>query len=76
MTEWSPPSIPRPVLAALVLAYLALLGYGLIVVQQVLLFGVLPAIALVTAYVLWRFLVVFEAIADALQRIAAERERE
>lgn len=76
MTEWSPPSIPVPVLAVLLLGYLALLAYGVVVVQQVLLFGVIPGVLLATLYVVWRFLAAIEAIADALQRIAAEHERE
>jgi hypothetical protein len=76
MSGWSPPSIPREWLAVVAVAYLLLLGYSLIVVQEVLVLGLFPGMALVSLYLLWRFLVAIEAIADALQRIARQREDE
>ena len=45
-------------------------------IEGALLLGLLPVFALVSVYLLWRFLRAVEAIADALQRIARERERE
>lgn len=75
MSHWSPPSVPRPWLAAAGVLYALVLAYSLLVAQQLLLgllFGVVP----VSVYLLWRFLVTVEAIADALQRIARQLERE
>ena len=76
MSDWSPPSIPREWLAGIAVLYAVLLAYSLVVVQEVLLFGLFPGMALASLYLLWRFLVAVEAIADALQRIAHEREKE
>jgi len=76
MPGWSPPSVPREWLVGIGVAYAALFGYGLLVAQQILLFGLFPAVFLVSVYFLWRFLAAVEAIADALQRLARQRERE
>lgn len=76
MSGWSPPEISREWLVGVGVVYIALLGYSLVVVQQVLLLGLFPGLLLVSLYLLWRFLVAVEAIADALQRIAHQREQE
>ena len=76
MSDWSPPSIPREWLAVVTVLYLLVLGYSLVVAQEVLVLGLFPGMALVSLYLLWRFLVAIEAIADALQRIARQREEE
>ena len=75
MSQWSPPRLPRPLLVAGIVAWALWLLYTLIIVQQVLL-GLLPGFLFVGVYVAWRFLAALEAIADAQQRLAAERERE
>lgn len=63
--------------AAIVVTVLSVfvVGYALFVVQQILL-GLIAVGTLVTLYVLLRALVAFETIADALQRVAREMERE
>lgn len=75
MSHWSPPSLPRPWLAATGVLYALVLAYSLLVIQQ-LLVGVLFGLVPVSLYLLWRFLAAVEAIADALQRIAAAFEHE
>jgi hypothetical protein len=75
MASWSPPSIPQQWLVAAAVLYVLLFGYSVLVVGQVLL-GILPGIVLAVLYVSWRFLAAVEAIADAQQRIARQRERE
>lgn len=74
MSNWSPPSIPRNWLAALVILYVLFLGYSTLVMGQILL-GVFPALGLVFLYLLWRFISAVEAIADAQQRLAYRREQ-
>lgn len=73
MSAWSPPAIPTKWLVLGIVAYLILLAYAAIVVQEILL-ALLPGIAFVVLYVLVRFLAAVEAIADALQRIARASE--
>lgn len=75
MEGWSQPRIPVPALAVGTVLWLAWIAYCLIIIQQVLL-GVLPVILFAVVYVGWRFLVALEAVADAQQRLASERERE
>ena len=75
MSGWSPPSVPRPWLIGIALLYVPVLGYT-ILVQGSILLGLLPGLVLLAAYVLWRFLVALEAIADGVHRIADQRERE
>jgi len=74
MSEWSPPPVPRPWVVGVGLVYALSVVYSLFVIQQVFLGVVLPAVAIVSSYILWRFLAAVEAIADALQRIARQRE--
>ncbi|MFC7134872.1 MULTISPECIES: hypothetical protein [Salinibaculum] len=76
MSGWSPPSIPRQWLVIIGVLYVPLLAYSLVVVQEVVVVGLFPAFILVSLYLLWRFLSAVEAIADALQRIARQREQE
>ncbi|WP_232702862.1 hypothetical protein [Halobacterium wangiae] len=74
MSDWSPASIPSHWLGLIVLLYVLLLGYSVLVIHQPLLviwFGML----FVSLYLLWRFLVAVEGIADALQRIAESEEQ-
>jgi hypothetical protein len=54
---------------------MAWLLYSLIIIQQILL-GLLPGFVFLGGYVAWRFLSAFEAIADGLQRIADQQERD
>jgi hypothetical protein len=74
MSEWSPPSVPRQWVVGIGLVYAVVAVYSLLVIQQILLGVVIPAVLIVSSYLLWRFLVAVEAIADALQRIARQRE--
>jgi hypothetical protein len=74
MADWSPPSIPRNWLAAIVVFYALFLGYSILIAGQLLL-GVIPAFVLGLLYFSWRLLVAVEAIANALQRIASQREQ-
>jgi len=74
MSEWSPPSVPRQWGVGIRLVYALVAVYSLMVIQQFLLGVVIPAVLIVSSYLLWRFLVAVEAIADALQRIARQRE--
>jgi membrane protein implicated in regulation of membrane protease activity len=76
MSNWSPPSVPRNWLVVIGAGYALLVAYSLLVVQQVLLGVVVPAVLFVSVYLTWRFLAAVEAIADALQRIAEQRERD
>lgn len=73
MEGWSPPSIPRNWLIAIVIFYIAFLAYSILIAGQLLL-GVFPAFIIAFFYILWRALVAVEAIADAQQRIAYREE--
>jgi len=73
MSGWSPPRVPREWLVGIAVGYLLLVAYMLVIVGQVLL-AVLPGVVLVSTYLVWRFIRAVEAIADALQRIADDRE--
>ena len=74
MTGWSPPSPPRALLAGAAVVWLVLLAYA-ILIQGSILIGLLPGVLVVATYVIWRFLVALEAIADGVHRIADQRER-
>lgn len=76
MSEWSPPSLPRELVVIIGILYLLLVGYSLFILGQILSFGIIPGILVVSIYLLWRFIVAVEAIADALQRIAYQREQD
>jgi hypothetical protein len=65
--------VPREWLVGIAVGYLLLVAYMLVIVGQVLL-AVLPGVVLVSTYLVWRFIRAVEAIADALQRIADDRE--
>jgi len=73
MTGWSPPTISRQWLIGIGTVYALLLAYVVLVLGE-LLVGLVPAFAFLSLYFAWRFLLAVEAIADALQRIARERE--
>jgi len=75
MTGWSPPSPPAALVAGVAVLALAWLVYA-VLVQGSFLLGLLPVLVLAALYVLWRFLVALEAVADGLHRIADEDERE
>jgi len=74
MSEWSPPEVPREVLVVVGVAYAAFVVYALVVAQTLLL-AAFVGVTFVALYLGWRLLAAIEAIANALQRIAAERER-
>lgn len=73
MADWSPPSLPRNWLIAIAVFYALLLAYSILIAGQLLL-GVLPGFVIVFLYFLWRGLVAVEAIADAQQRMASQKE--
>ncbi|MCU4800696.1 hypothetical protein OB920_09970 [Halobacteria archaeon HArc-gm2] len=76
MSERSPSRLPSPwITAGIVVLWMAWVLYSLIIIQQILL-GLLPGVVLLGGYVAWRFLSAFEAIADGLQRIADQQERD
>lgn len=75
MADYSPPSLSHEWFVGIVLLYVLLLAYLALVVQQLLL-GIIPGIAIGFFYLMWRFLVAVEAIADALQRLAQQREKD
>ena len=75
MSDWSPPTLSRGQLAGIVVGLLAVAAYSLVIVQQLLLV-IVPAVAVVVAYLVWRFVVAVEAIDDALQRLAADKTDE
>jgi hypothetical protein len=74
MPGWSPPSPSNRTVALVSGLLLVVLLYALLVAQNVLL-GLLPVFAVGAGYIAWRLLTAIEAIADALQRLAAARER-
>jgi len=73
MADWSPPSISRNWLIAIVVFYIAFLAYSIVIAGQLLL-GIFPAFIIVFLYIIWRALAAVEAIADAQQRIASQQE--
>jgi hypothetical protein len=75
MSDWSPPSVSRTWLAVAVVLYALLVAYGVVIAGQLLL-TVFPGLFALGLYLLWRFIVAVEAIADAQQRLADARERE
>ena len=75
MSDWSPPTLSRGQLAGIVVGLLAVATYSLVIVGQLLLV-IVPAVAVAVAYLVWRFVVAVEAIADALQRLAADKTDE
>jgi hypothetical protein len=75
MSSWAPPSLPREGVWAIAISYFVFMAYMLLIVQQIFL-GIMVGALLVFGYAGWRFLVTFEAIADALHRIADQREQE
>lgn len=75
MSDWSPPTLSRGQLAGIVVGLLAVAAYSLVIVGQLLLV-IVPAVAVAVAYLVWRFVVAVEAIADALQRLAADKTDE
>jgi hypothetical protein len=76
MSDWSPHSFPRQWLAGGAVLYVALVAYGLLVVQEILLFAVFPPLLFGSIYFAWRLLRAIEAVADGVQRIARQMERE
>ena len=75
MSGWSPPAPPRALLAGTAVVWAVFFAY-MVLIQASVLLGLLPGVLVVTTYVLWRFLVALEAIADGVHRIADQRERD
>lgn len=75
MSEWSPPGIDRPTRIGIVVATILLAAYSVLVMQQILVVVYILAVG-AAIYIGLRFLVAFEAIADAQQRIAVATERD
>lgn len=75
MSERSPPAVPQNWLLAAGVLFAVWLAYSFVVIQEILL-GALPLVAFAALYLGWRFLVAVEAIADGLQRIADQKERD
>jgi len=75
MSDWSPPSIPRTWLLVSSVLFVLLFAYSVVILAQPLIVLVLGA-SIVWFYLLWRFIVAIEAIADAQQRIATQREQD
>ncbi|WP_253738243.1 hypothetical protein [Halohasta salina] len=73
MSDWSPPAVRRSWLAVFVVGYLLVLAYSVVIASQILL-GIWIGVLCGALYLGWRFLAAVEAIADALQRIARQRE--
>ncbi|MFB6178808.1 MAG: hypothetical protein ABEI77_03675 [Halorientalis sp.] len=74
MGGYSPPTVPPMWFRGSVLLFVVLLGFALLVTQTPLLV-VIPVLLVVGLYLSWRFLLAIEAIADALQRMAQQREQ-
>lgn len=74
MSPYSPPSLSRVWIGAMIVFVAVLIAYSLIIIQQPIL-GIFPVLVIGVLYLIWRFLTAIEAIADALQRIADEREQ-
>ena len=75
MPGWSPPSVPRTALVTAAVLYAVVLVY-LVLIRGTILLGLFPGVVAVVLYVVWRFLVALEAIADGVHRIADQHERE
>jgi len=73
MSEWTPRQLSRPWLVGIGVGYVLVLAYAVVIAQQIL-FGIWIGVLCMAVYLGWRFLVAVEAIADALQRIARQRE--
>jgi len=73
MSGWSPPAPSNALVAGVGVLLLLWLVYA-ILIQGSILIGLLPGTLIVAAYVVWRFLVALEAIADGVHRIADQRE--
>lgn len=63
--------LPKKPLAGIIALYAVVFAYFLMIAQQ-LLIGILLGVVVIFLYILWRFLIALEAIADAHQRIANE----
>mgnify|MGYP000026359493 CR=1 FL=1 len=74
MSARSRPTPSRTALVGFTIASVLILAYALLIVQQLLL-GIVPIVLVGLGYLVWRVVVALEAIADAAQRIADERER-
>jgi len=75
MSNWSPPAVRQLWLAVFVVGYLLVLAYSVVIAQRILL-GIWIGVLCGALYLGWRLLTAIEAIADALQRIARQRETE
>lgn len=64
MPDRSPPSVSRTWLVGIGLVYILVVGYSVIVLQQ-LTVGLILGVLLVVLYLLWWALTAMEAIADA-----------
>jgi CHASE2 domain-containing sensor protein len=73
MSEWSPPELPRGVVAGVGVVSVLILAYALLI-QGALLLGLLPVLLIGFGYLVWRVVAAVEAIADGVQRIADEQE--
>ena len=62
MSDYSPPSLPRPWTVGIAALLAAAFAYSLVIVHQPLL-GVLPALLVGVGYYAWRVLAALEAIA-------------
>ena len=71
----SPPRPSSQVVAIIGVFCLAFLVYAVLAIGNPLI-GLFPVFAAIVFYFWWRFLLAFESIADSLQRLATERERE
>jgi len=75
MSSWSPPSVSRSFLLGTCIVYILVVSYAVIIAQEVV-FGFWFGLLLVFLYFAYRFVAAVEAIADALQRIAYQRDSE
>ncbi|QLH77116.1 hypothetical protein HZS55_07325 [Halosimplex rubrum] len=75
MSGWSPPKLSRGIVAGFGLASALILAYALLI-QGALLLGLLPVLLIGFGYLVWRVVAAVEAIADGVQRIAEQMERE
>lgn len=73
MTQWSAETRKGWLIGVVGVTVVWLLA-ALFAVQEFFILGIYPIMLLGGGYFLWRFLVAFEAIADAQQRMARELE--